>query len=230
VVQWSRVPKWWEYVDRRAAVVAAGELAESGGVLVFAGPPAFGHMQALSLAVIQLRRFGWVCHDLTATGPLDAPRLVVNGLDSIFPAAPNGLPQTGMVSRLSTMSLAGYVRDACVSLGTKHCLIAAYADDSRDIGPGDIAFLRQIASENQVSVLLTSTNLVGWQAVQDIDAVYLSSFQVTHVTNCLRSASVKFNFAMPGDAAIDDELAPLRLDDGSVVPQAAYEWLRKHHP
>jgi len=225
---WNRELHWWELVNRSAVIRSAADFAADGGILVLTGPAGFGHMEGAKLAVRQIVRYGWACHDLTTDAPQDAARLIISGVESIFPTAPNGVPQVAQLAGLGTSVLAHHVRDLCDGLLAKHCLVAAYADDNEPMARSDVDFLKSITRDAPLCLLLTSTAVSRWQDFPEIPIVELDAFRVEHVRNCLVRGSHTEGFAVDNLENLQAALEELALADGRIVPQAAYTWLRQH--
>lgn len=218
---------WWELVDRGPVIRAAADFAAEGGALVLAGPSGFGHLEAANLAVRQMRRYGWVCHDLTSDGPVDARELIIAGLESIFPTAQHGVPQRAQLGGMGVSRLSHHVRTVCADLTTKHCLVAPYADSTQQFDRGAVSSLLSIALASPICFLLTSLDVAAWSEHTDVEFVELAAFDVQHVRNCLMRGSHTEGFPFGTLGALSEELRSLTLSDGKIVPQAAYAWLRQ---
>lgn len=219
--------EWWELVDRASVIRAGADLGADGGVLVLAGPKGFGHQQAVRLAVRQVGRFGWACHDLSTEGPLNVEHLLISGLEALFPTAPNGVTQAAQLAGMGLSQLVRHVRATSAELTEKHCFVASYADDTAPVMASEVDALVRAAAGPSLCFLLTATHVDTWLASAGVDMVELSGFHIQHIENCLKAGSNRLGVSLVPTTPIDDDLRPMMLPNGTVVPQAAYTWLRR---
>lgn len=220
---WTHTLEWWALVNRAAVIRAAAQFAEDGGVLVLEGPPGFGHIEAASFAVRELRRSGWRCHDLATDGPLDAERVAILGMESTFPTAAGGISQAAQLSGLGVSLLTRHIQLAFADHGRRECWVVPYVDATAAMERVDIDFLASIAS-GSLALVLTSVGGTAWSSSANIEVVELTGFLTKHVELCLARGARLVGFEPEELGTALDEV---RLPDGTVLPVAAYTWMQQ---
>jgi len=210
-------------VDRAAVIRAAAQFADEGGVLVLEGPAGFGHIEAASFAVRELRRSGWRCHDLATDGPLDGERVAILGLESTFPTGAGGISQAAQLSGLGVSLLRRHVRLAFAEHGARECWVVPYVDAAAALDRVDLDFFGSIAS-GRLALVLTSLGHTGWSRSPNIEVVELTGFLTKHVELCLARGARLAGFEPEELGTALDEV---RLPDGTILPVAAYTWLQQ---
>jgi hypothetical protein len=129
---------------------------------------------------------------------------------------------------LGTSVLAHHVREVCSALDAKHCLVAPYADDTHPLGRQEISFLESVVRNSPISFLLTSTRPEAWEPFPEVEVIELEAFSLDHVRNCLIRGGNTEGFPVGTLDNLRQALESLTLVDGTIVPQAAYTWLRQY--